>query len=418
MHEALISDHWAEVLSAVAAHIDLNQTAYDRGAFRQARGVPDASTLLRLALAWGACGLSLRETCAWAEASGIARLSDPALVERLSRSPEWLGDIVNALLKARTAAPERQNGYRLCLVDGTSICHPGADRTSWRLHMRYDLEAGRLDTIELTDNKGAESLDRYKFQRGDIVLADAGYPKPGDLRPVIEGGGHLIVRIGWNSLRLLSPEDGSAFDLFAALRRIPGDQGEFVVRVDDHRPDLSPLLLRVVVWRKDEKAREISRRRVRKRAQKVGKTADARTLEAADYVLLLSSLPPEAFTTTDVLALYRFRWQIELAFKRLKSLLDLGNLPAKGPPLAKAWIYAKLIAALMIEDQTAEVLDFPPCADDIEPGEPFPLADHEGLVDGPQGSNPRPNRLESMALQHRRSQTSSQRTTAKAYQTM
>lgn len=54
MHEALIADHWPEVVSAVAARLDLNQTAHDRGAFRQARGVPDAASLLRLALAWGA----------------------------------------------------------------------------------------------------------------------------------------------------------------------------------------------------------------------------------------------------------------------------------------------------------------------------------------------------------------------------
>ena len=383
MQDSLSADRWPEVLSAIAAHIDLNQTANDRGAFRQARGVPDAASLLRLSLAWGGCGLSLRETCAWAEANGVARLSDPALVGRLAGASEWLGDIVNAIVAARLSAPNRRSGFRLCLVDGTSICHPGADRTSWRLHMRYDLGAGKFDAIELTDDKGAESLDRYSVQSGDIVLADAGYPKPGDLRPVLERGGHLVVRVGWNSLRLSSPEDGAPFDLFGALRGIPGDCGEAAVRVDDRRPDLPPLQLRLVFWRKDEAAREHGRRRVRQRAQKVGKTPDARTLEAADYVILLTSLPTNLFSATDVLALYRFRWQIELAFKRLKSLLGLGNLPARGRPLAKAWIYAKLIAALIIEDQTAEVLDSPPCAGAVEPFDLLDMADHEAALERP-----------------------------------
>jgi hypothetical protein len=381
MQDSLSADRWPEVLSAIAAHIDLNQTAHERGAFRQARGVPDAATLLRLSMAWSGCGLSLRETCAWAEANGIARLSDPALVGRLAGASEWLGDIVNAIVAARMPAPKRHAGFRLRLVDGTTLCHPGADRTSWRLHMCYDLDAGKFDTIELTDDKGAESLDRYTFQPGDIVLADAGYPRPGDLRPVLESGGHLVVRVGWNSLRLLSPEDGAPFDLFGVLRGIPSDCGEAAVRVDDRRPDLPPLHLRLVFWRKDDAAREQGRRRVRLRAQKAGKTPEARTLEAADYVILLTSLPANTFSTADALALYRFRWQIELAFKRFKSLLGLGNLPARGRPLAKAWIYAKLITALIIEDQTAEVLDSPPCADVIEPFDPLDMADHEAAMD-------------------------------------
>jgi len=62
MQASLSADRWPEVLSAIAAHIDLKQTANDRGAFRQARGVPYAASLLRLSLAWGGCGLSLRET--------------------------------------------------------------------------------------------------------------------------------------------------------------------------------------------------------------------------------------------------------------------------------------------------------------------------------------------------------------------
>ena len=70
---------------------------------------------------------------------------------RLANAADWLGDIANAMPRTRAAAPERRKGFRLRLVDATSICHPGADRTSWRLHVGYDLEAGRVDTVELTE---------------------------------------------------------------------------------------------------------------------------------------------------------------------------------------------------------------------------------------------------------------------------
>jgi IS4 transposase len=44
------------------------------------------------------------------------------------------------------------------------------------------------------------------------------------------------------------------------------------------------------------------------------------------------------------------RWQIELAFKRLKSLLNIDRLPAKNPHLARAWLNAHLLLALLIDD--------------------------------------------------------------------
>ena len=56
------------------------------------------------------------------------------------------------------------------------------------------------------------------------------------------------------------------------------------------------------------------------------------------------------------------RWQIELAFKRLKSLLNLDRLPARNRNLARAWLNAHLLLALLIDDMTQQLLDSPPCA--------------------------------------------------------
>ncbi|MGO7258683.1 transposase, partial [Rhizobium brockwellii] len=61
-----------------------------------------------------------------------------------------------------------------------------------------------------------------------------------------------------------------------------------------------------------------------------------------------------------ILTLYRFRWQIELAFKRFKSLAGLDSLPAKKPELARAWLYARLIVAIIAEQIAGQVPDSPP----------------------------------------------------------
>ncbi len=77
-------------------------------------------------------------------------------------------------------------------------------------------------------------------------------------------------------------------------------------------------------------------------------------------MLLLTSLPEDEYSAEQVADCYRLRWQIELAFKRLKSLLHLDALRAKEPELAKAWIFANLLAAFLIDDIIQPSLDFPP----------------------------------------------------------
>jgi len=226
-----ILDHWPELSAHFPAGFDVEATARARGAFTRAREIKDAATLLRLALAYGGIGMSLRETCAWAEAGGIASLRDPSLLERLCKAAPWLGDMVAALIAERTKAPtKRWAGHRLRVLDATSICQPGADRTTWRLHVGYDLATAQVDQLELTDIHGAENLQRLTYQPGDIVLADRYYARPRDLRPVIDAGAHFIVRTGWNSLRLLQA-NGEPFDLFAALAAQAEQEGEVQVRI-------------------------------------------------------------------------------------------------------------------------------------------------------------------------------------------
>ena len=383
-----ILDHWSEVQSCLPADFDLEATARVRGAFARARAVRNAETLLRLAMAYGGCGMSLRETCAWAEASGIASLSDPSLLERLGKAAPWLGDIVGALIAEQAKVPAgRWAGYRLRALDATSICQPGADRTTWRLHVGYDLATGQVDHIELTDVHGAENLQRLSYAPGDIVLGDRYYARPRDLRPVIEAGADFIVRTGWNSLRLLQP-DGAPFDLFAALAAQVEQEGEVQVRIHEGAtgtPPPEPLILRLVIRRKDPEQAEAEHKRLLKDAKKRGKQPDPRSLEAANYILLLTSLPAEVFSAADVLALYRFRWQIELAFKRMKSLAGLAGLPAKKPELARAWIYARLIVVLLAEQIAGQVPESPPSEPDKTGRKPIALASHEN---GPRW-NPR-----------------------------
>ena len=108
-----------------------------------------------------------------------------------------------------------------------------------------------------------------------------------------------------------------------------------------------------------------SRARIDQKARKRGGTATLKQQRAADWLVLLTTLDAAAWPVDRVMALYRLRWQIELAFKRLESLMGLEQFVAKGESrsdhrLAKAAVCAKLILAILTESLLGRVLTLSP----------------------------------------------------------
>ena len=62
------------------------------------------------------------------------------------------------------------------------------------------------------------------------------------------------------------------------------------------------------------------------------------SLISSDYMMYLTSLPRDELDAVAVADLYRIRWQIELAFKRMKSLMGMSRAPAKDAALLRCWI--------------------------------------------------------------------------------
>jgi hypothetical protein len=115
------------------------------------------------------------------------------------------------------------------------------------------------------------------------------------------------------------------------------------------RDETPALALRLVAVKKSPQAAEIARRRARKQAAKGRHQVSKGTRIAAEWVIIVTSLTCEAFTTEDVLALYRLRWCIELAFKRLKSLIGLKGPPGTDQRSAKPYLLAHLLMILLLE---------------------------------------------------------------------
>lgn len=346
---------WEGVLSRLEEHADLEASAREHGAIRRLRVIRTAAQLLRLVLAYALSGLSLRSTVAWAEASGEASLSDVALLKRLRRCGPWLAALVDKLSSAANPEAACGGGRRVVAVDATAICSPGGkDKKHRLLHTVYDVGAQRFRTTEVSDRRQAERLDIGTVEAGEIRPGDRAYGRYRDLSAVCAAGADYVVRLSATALKL-THIDGSSIKR-ADLCRTAEREGVQDVSVLAHDSNGGkPLIARLIILPLPPEKAEAARRHMRKKARHWGYTASNDALATTGCLMLVTSLPPPDWPADRVLELYRLRWQAELAFKRLKSLLDLEKLRAFDDDLVSAWIHAVLFVALIIEMERPSV---------------------------------------------------------------
>jgi hypothetical protein len=280
-------------------------------------------------------------------------MSGSAILRRLRGCADWLEELLAYKLSQRLPSAPLA-GLQVRLVDATRVCTPGSKGESWRIHASFDPWQRQLVQLNITDNTGGERLDRFDVQRGELLVGDRAYGRRRGLAHVVRHGGEFLVRITWYHVPL-ETRDGKPFNLLAALKSLPQDAvGQFDVRVKaDERHSVPAIPCRLVARRKPTKDAEEGKRRAKVAARKGGHKLDEKTLEACDYFFVLTSLPSSLASAEQVLALYRLRWQIEIEFKRLKSLLKLDDLRAKTPSTVRAALAAKMLGAVLVEELVA-----------------------------------------------------------------
>lgn len=361
---SILTDQFSSLLARLPAGID--QLAGQHKAITRRRAVTGGETLLRLALARGPGGLSLRETAAWAGLIGLVKLSNPAVKGRLDQAAGFLEALVGQVLAAQSAAASL---YRpgsawqsrvLRVADGTSLSEPGSKGTDWRVHAVFDLGRGGPAALQLTDAHGTECFTRGQPVAGEVRMGDRYFAQARALatfREAAAGQADFIVRLRWNALILHHP-DGRRFDLIAALAALPpGHVPQEIALTAAIGRDPQALPLRLVLQRKPPQAVAATRRALQPYACRQQKQTDPRTLVAAEFMMLATSLPAATFPASEVLAAYRLRWQIELAFKRLKSLLHIDRLPTHTPKASRSWLLAHLVMALLCDDLSQDFLE-------------------------------------------------------------
>jgi len=352
MRDELFSADWDVVKRLLPD--DWEASARQCGALRRSRNVANAETLLRLILLHVAGGLSLRQTVVRAEVFGWAKLSDVALLKRLRASANWLEALCWGMWSRWNWPAGLAQGRRWRIVDATTAQEPGATGIDWRVHYVVGLPSLACEFVSVTSFRGAETLCRIPVRAGDVLLADRGYSHRAGVDWVLSQKADVIVRHNGPSFPLLDRQ-GQAFDLLGSLRRLRQHEPGTWPVVFEHQPQSWAVWLHAV--RKSAAAAEHAQAALRKEH---GASVSAPTLELAEYVVVLTSLDPRVMPALAVLGLYRGRWQIELVFKRLKSLLGVGELAKYDADSAKAWLQAKLLTALLLERLEREAFLFSP----------------------------------------------------------
>lgn len=325
-------------------------SAKDLGALQRRRNINSPSQLLRTLLIY-LTGCSLRETVALARSVRIARLSDTALHKRLRKASPWFHTLALGLLKCsgvELCKPDWLRHFNVRCVDATVVSKPGSKGTDWRLHFSFGLFDLGFEQFKVTGHEVSESFQNFVVRAGDLLLGDRGYAQLNGLRYVVLNHGDFIVRMGYRSLAVYDTLFGTKIDWDKELaplrigvlldRRVRGQGGEGNI-----------LYFRVCASKLPPPEARRAQREALRTAKRAGMKISKAALRFHRYVVVATSVNQVYLSAEQILGLYRMRWQIEIAIKRLKSIIGLSELPCRDLESGRAWLYGKLVLALLVQ---------------------------------------------------------------------
>ena len=313
--------------------------------------VKSAEHLLRLVLYRVSQDAPLRDTAAvMSEALGVV-VSPYCVHTRMIAAGGYLAWLVAGLVAdAGLGSPATFHGYEPILVDATAFAGRCASGTDARIHAALRLSDLRVVEATAHGVSVGESFSRFQWHEGQLAIGDRGYSNAASIAWVVDHGADVLVRLNRGSTPLIDAASGKKIDVLEWVRAIAiGDVRERAVVVTGRVDRVARTIpMRLVATRLPEKEAEEARQRAR---EEDGAKVTAATLEMAAYVVLLTTTTIPA---AECLELYRMRWQIELLFKRWKSLCHFDRLPNELADSILSWLNGKLLFALLVERLAAE----------------------------------------------------------------
>lgn len=243
-------------------------------------------------------------------------------------------------------APSLQGVFPACGGDGSAA--------NVKILLRYELITGTLEPLALLAGKrsdqGQALAAAERLLAGQLQLQDKGFYDVKAWRAAQARGAYLLCPMPHGlTLWLSSPGGGEAesLDLAAALGASTQNRMEWaslMLGMGQHRASQ----LRLVAFRLSTESAARQRRGLRESMRKQGRTPTAKALELAGWLLLVTNAPERKLPSTMMSYLYRTRWQVELIFRQLKSVLRVDQSESQNPCRVQCEIWARLTCAVLL----------------------------------------------------------------------
>lgn len=319
-----------------------------------------ADDLLRVLLLHVGANLPLRQTVTLMAESGGPSLSPMRLHKKMGRAGPYLRALVTRMLDwPLEGAAERWGGYVFTAVDATVVTGPGSIGTDARIHTQLRVADVSFVDVQVTDDKIGETFLRFAWKPGELAVGDRAYCATRGIRHVVDAGADVLVRYRLGGLPLCTPEGVPVEVLALAQPLAVGAIKDIDVQVPID--GCAPIEGRLIAMRLPPEAAD----RARKRLPRDYKKVSPQMLLACDFVILFTTAKRHRLDAERCLQGYWLRWQIELQFKRWKSLCHFDCLPNVRDDTTRAWLYGKILLGLLLDRMASTPAGlFPP-----EPGD-------------------------------------------------
>ena len=344
------------------------EACYTTKAIVRKRDIKDPNDLMMLVLFHLLSGCSLIEVSEISKLAKLGDISDVAFMKRFSNCNDWFKWILTELQNSADnmihyECPEALSKYRILAVDASDVAEKGTSSRLFRLHFGLDILRMHAALHKITDNSVGEHLRNYNLSPGDLVLADRAYSSVSGIEYCISKDCKYAARMRVNSFK---PYDanGKQLDLLPIMKDKKSGELKAFARKErgENAGELFPV--RICFAKKPAEALESTRKKMKRLESKKQLSFSPEAKLFNEYMVVVTNLDDDV-SAEEIILLYRYRWQVELYFKRLKSILDYGEMPKKSEKSIYSWLNGKLMIALLIERMVGNA-DFSPCEYEYE----------------------------------------------------
>lgn len=338
-------------------------------ALERKREIKSGKDLIRLLFLYLTGGYSQIEMSVIAKSMRIAEISDVAFLKRFSKCRAWIEWIVSQVVPTAIIGyelPKSLDEYEIVALDASDVSEKGKAKRIFRLHYAISIMKMCAVSFRITAQSVGETLLNFDVKENWLILADRAYSTLTGIEHCIKAKANFAMRIRYGAFKLFS-KDGSEINLLDELKDVTCDTAKDI-EVYVKLSVLGLTKLRICATRIPDSKLDAVDKRNKRKASKKQAAVSSEALTMSHYVVVITTLEA-SISAWDVVSLYRLRWQVEIHFKRLKSILDFGNVPLKREDSIYTWLNGKLLISLLIEQMLSEV-DFSPCGYNL----PKPLA--------------------------------------------